>query len=168
MRSLKWSTSHAVFVTEIDDDHNAIFQALSAVRQAIGGAGSPAEISKLLQDLVSRISEHFAHEERLMRAARYGSLRWHKTAHDQARKRVLHFVQRREHGDAAAGVELVEHLSAWLNDHVGVADRMLGAFLRNHDRFMCKVTFRAGTRPVDSCAWVTATGETFDPGSDDI
>lgn len=40
---------------------------------------------------------------------------------------------------------------------------MLGAFLRNHQR--CKVTFRAGTKPQDACAWVTAEGDAFNPES---
>ena len=98
-----------------------------------------------------------------MRAARYSSLRWHKSAHDHARRRVRQVVERIEQGDSAAGEELVEYLTSWLHDHTRLADRMLGAFLRNHQRFMCKVTFRAGTRPMNSCSWVTINGETFNP-----
>jgi hypothetical protein len=40
---------------------------------------------------------------------------------------------------------------------------MMGAFLRNHQRSMFKLTFRAGTKPVDACDWVRANGDTFDP-----
>jgi hemerythrin len=98
-----------------------------------------------------------------MAAARYGSLRWHKQAHYAARRRVQQFVVRIEQGEQKAGGELVEYLTSWLNDHTGVADRMMGAFLRNHQRCMWKLTFRAGTRPADSCTWVNTNGDKFDP-----
>ena len=162
MRSLTWSSSHAVFVTEIDDEHKEIFAALSEVNAVLVGDGGP-EVLKAAEHLITCIAGHFAHEERLMRAARYSSLRWHKSAHDHARRRVRQFVDRIGQGDSRAGLELVEYLTSWLHDHTRLADRMLGAFLRNHERFMCKVTFRAGTRPMDSCSWVTVNGETFNP-----
>jgi hemerythrin len=163
MRSLKWSTSHAVFVTEIDDEHKEIFAAISNVQKVLTNRGPLLEIRKLTQRLISCVVEHFAHEERLMGAARYGSLRWHKQKHNTARRRVGQFVRRIEGGDTKAGLELVEYLTSWLHDHTRLADRMMGAFLRNHQRCMCKLTFRAGTKPMDACGWVDANGDTFDP-----
>jgi hemerythrin len=156
MRSLKWSISHAVFVTEIDDEHKEIFEALSDFQNVSAGRG---EVRGALQRLTSRIADHFAHEERLMRAARYGSLRWHKQRHDAARRRVEGLVLQIEAGDAKAGAELVEYLTSWLHDHTRVADRMMGAALRNHRRCMWKLTFTAGTKPLDACAWTTTSGE---------
>jgi hemerythrin len=161
MRSLKWSTSHAVFVTEIDDEHKEIFAAVSSVQTVFTSGGQLSEIPELTQRLTSCIVDHFAHEERLMRAARYGSMRWHKKSHDNARRRVGQFVVLIEQGDTKAGIELVEYLTSWLHDHTRLADRMLGAFLRNHQR--CTLTFQAGTKPLDSCSWVTANGDAFNP-----
>ena len=163
MVSLTWSTSHAVFVTEIDDEHKEIFEAVARLQAALASDGPLSEVRKLTQRLISCIVGHFAHEERLMRAARYGSLRWHKQRHSAASKRVGQFVLRIEQGDTKAGVELVEYLTSWLPEHAGLADRMMGAFLRNHRRSMFKVTFRAGTKPMDACAWVDVKGDTFDP-----
>jgi hemerythrin len=165
MRSLKWSTSHAVFVTEIDDEHKEIFAAVSSVQTVFTSGGQLSEIPELTQRLTSCIVDHFAHEERLMRAARYGSMRWHKKSHDNARRRVGQFVVLVEQGDTKAGIELVEYLTSWLHDHTRLADRMLGAFLRNHQR--CTLTFQAGTKPLDSCSWVTANGDAFNPETDE-
>jgi hemerythrin len=163
MHSLKWSTSHSVFVPEIDDEHKEIFQALSNLQRALAGHAPSLDIQKLTQSLISCIAGHFAHEERLMRAARYSSIRWHKQAHDHARRRVGEFARRIEQGDSKAGPELVEYLTSWLHDHTRLADRMMGAFLRNQQRCMWKLTFRAGTKPPDACAWVDTHGNTFDP-----
>ena len=41
---------------------------------------------------------------------------------------------------------------------------MMGAFLRNQQRCMWKLTFRAGTKPLDACVWIGTNGDTFDPG----
>jgi hemerythrin len=167
MRSLKWSTSHAVFVPEIDDEHKEIFQALSNLQKVLADSDPSPEIHQLTHRLASCIDGHFAHEERLMRAARYGSIRWHQQAHNGARRRVAEFALRIEHGEPNAGTELVAYLTSWLNDHTRLADRMMGAFLRNRQRCMWKVTFQAGTKPLNACAWVDANGDTFDPKASD-
>ena len=97
-----------------------------------------------------------------MRASRYGSMRWHKQQHDNASRRVGQFVLQIEQGDAEAGLALVDYLTSWLRDHTRLADRMMGAFLRNHQR-IAKLTFRAGTKPMEACDWVDSRGEKFDP-----
>ena len=165
MLTLEWSASHAVYVTEMDDEHAEIFEALTALAASLASQAPVAVIRQQGQALASQVDGHFAHEERLMRAARYGSLRWHKGLHDHARKRVEGFLRRLQEGQADAGPELIEYLTSWLDDHTRIADMMLGAFLRNHRRGMFKMTLRAGTRPVDSCEWVNSKGQKFDPGS---
>jgi hemerythrin len=164
MTALKWSMSHAVFVPEIDDDHKEICQALGRFEQTFTSGASEADIHQAVQHLVTCIVDHFTHEERLMRAARYGFISWHKRRHDTARKRVEQFVERIQAGDSKAAPELVTYLNTWLRQHTRLPDRMLGAHLRNHQRAMFKVTLRGGTKPMDSCTWLDAHGNKFDPG----
>jgi hypothetical protein len=97
-----------------------------------------------------------------MRAARYPSLPWHKRQHHGARRRTVAFIQRIETGDSEAGSALADYLSSWLRDHTRLADRMMGAFLRNQRRGLWKLTFQAGTRPADACDWVAANGRKFE------
>jgi hemerythrin len=156
MRALKWSTSHAVFVREIDDDHREIFAAISALQKAMGGEEAD-RVPQLTRDLAKAISGHFGHEERIMRAARYGLLRWHKQQHDHARKRVGRCVARIAGGESSAGMELAEYLNGWLHDHTRLADQMMGAFLRNQRRTWT-MTFQAGTKPLNACEWKRADG----------
>jgi hemerythrin len=162
MRSLKWSISHAVFVPEIDDEHKEIFEAVGSLRKVLTSRITVEELRNLTQRLGACLGGHFAHEERLMRAARYGSLRWHKRQHDNARRRVGQFVLGIEQGDSGAAGELVEYLTSWLHNHARLADRMMSAFLRNQ-RLMWKVTLHAGTKPMDACPWVDTNGDAFNP-----
>lgn len=165
MLTLEWKASHVVFVTEIDDEHVEIFQSLSELQTALATGAPHSTIRRHSEALATHSEGHFAHEERLMRAARYGSFRWHKRLHDNARRRLGQFISRLEEGEADAGPTLVEYLTSWLHGHTRLADMMLGAFLRNHRRGLYKVTFRVGTKPIDTCEWVNSKGEKFDPGS---
>lgn len=165
MRSLKWNTSHAVFVSEIDDEHQEIFEAVSNLQELVSSRRPSRESRKPTQRLIRCIVDHFAHEERLMRAARYSSMRWHKEQHDQARRRVEQFVIRIEDGDLKAVSELTEYLTDWLRDHTRIADRMMGAFLRNQRR-IARLTIRAGTKPMAACEWVDINGDRLDPLGD--
>jgi hemerythrin len=160
---LKWSASHEVFVPDIDDEHKEIFEAVADLRRALTVDTHLTDIVRLTNRLAACAVDHFLHEERLMRAARYGSLRWHKQQHDGARRQVSEFAARIEQGDRTAGLALVEYLSSWLGNHTRLADRMMGAFLRNQRLGLGKMTFQAGTRPLDSCEWVNANGDKFNP-----
>ena len=160
---MKWSASHEVFVPELDDEHKDIFEAVAGLRSALAGETTLPDLVALTNRLAAYAVDHFAHEERLMRAARYESLRWHKQQHDGVRRQVSEFAARIEQGDRTAGLALVEYLSSWLANHTRVADRMMGAFLRNERLRIGKVTFQAGTRPLDSCEWVNAQGDRFPP-----
>ena len=95
---------------------------------------APQKRGEVLQSLVSQMQNHFAHEERLMRASRYDALEWHKRQHNGARRRVKRFIKRIEEGDRKAGAELLEYLAGWLQNHIPVTDRMMAAYLRNFER----------------------------------
>jgi len=166
MRKLQWSISHAVFVPEVDDEHKEIFEVVAELQGLLDSGGEKTGIERATGRLASRMAEHFAHEERLMRAARYESLPWHKHRHDAALQQAAAFIGRMERGDPQAGRELIEYVTEWLHDHTRVADRMMGAALRNHRRRMCKVTFQAGTKPLEACNWVDSKGEPFAPKTD--
>lgn len=162
MRSLKWNSSHAVFVTEIDDDHKEIFDAVAQLQAALFDLGSVGNLAPPTKRLAARIEDHFAHEERLMRAGRYDLRSWHERCHNAARKRVARLAKRIDSGDPAAGPALVAYLRGWLCNHTRLADRMLGAFLRN-ERRAAKIVLSAGTKRPDSCTWVDSTGDPIDP-----
>jgi len=162
MASLRWNSSHAVFLTEIDDDHKEIFDAVARFQTALSEGRPASELNDLTGRVAVRIEDHFAHEERLMRAAGYALLSWHKRCHDAARKRIARLIQRIGRADPNAGTALVEFLSKWLQNHSRLPDRMLAAFLRNKRR-TGKIVFTAGTKAHDSCSWLNSRGEPFDP-----
>lgn len=145
MQATRWTTSHAVFVTEIDDEHKQLFDALGGVQRAVAAGARLNDVQHATQRVLAGAKAHFAHEERLMRASRYRSIAWHKLQHDHARKRVGQYFARIEKGDTEAAGELTLYLTGWLHDHTRLADRMLGAHLRNMN--LCRLTIRGSSEP---------------------
>jgi len=134
MRVFKWNAAHAVFLPEIDAEHRAISQSAGELHRAIGGNAPAERILKILHGLMAAMEDHFAHEERLMQASRYTSFGWHRQQHDAVRKRAGECSERTKDGDSEAAPLFLEFLCSWLRDHMAVADRMMGAHLRNYQR----------------------------------
>src|SRR5689334_5448213 len=99
MTCLRWTMSHAVFLPEIDDEHKEIFEAVFQLQEALASSAPLPETQSLTRRVLDRGGQHFAHEERLMRAARYSSMAWHKRQHDTARKRMKRLAREIDHGD---------------------------------------------------------------------
>ena len=135
MSLFKWSSAHSVYLPEIDAEHRAIYRLGDELHKALLAGAGPDRLQPILVNLLESVEQHLCHEERLMRAMHYNAAAWHKGQHDAARKRSKALARRIAGGDAAGAGELLKFLSVWLRDHLAVADRMMGAYLRNYLRF---------------------------------
>ena len=134
MRLFKWTKANACFVPELDDEHRAIYCVADELHQSLIAAAPEFEIFEIFHRLIATAEDHLLHEEGLMRSTRYDARAWHQQQHDALRKRLRQFVPLVEAGDRQAAIALIEFLSKWLKDHTALADRMLGAHLRNQNR----------------------------------
>jgi len=134
MRLFKWTKALAVFIPEIDAEHQTIFRMADDLHQAVLTHAPVSRIQELLRALAAYTEDHMAHEEKIMRSLRYPAFAWHKNQHDTVRKRIAYFGPLIETGDPEAAEMLVEFLSQWLKDHLGLADRMMTAYVRNQRR----------------------------------
>ena len=134
MRPFQWTKANACFVPEIDDEHRAIYHQADELLQSLAAAAPEFATLEILHRLGATTEAHIRHEEGLMRATRYGAYEWHRQQHDTVRKRLRQFVPLIESGDRQAALALLGFLSKWLKDHTALADRMLGAHLRNRNR----------------------------------
>jgi hemerythrin len=134
MPKFEWSEHHAVHVPDVDGEHQMLFQLCADLECAVTDGASAGQIQSILDELIAHTAEHFSHEERQMRVSGYSHYAWHQRQHHTARAKVTQFDRRIRRGDREATRELVAFLQGWLNDHIGIADRMLGAYLRNRQR----------------------------------
>jgi hemerythrin len=135
MSLFKWSSAHSIYLAEIDAEHRALYRLGDELHKALLAGADLAQLKPILVNLMESAEHHFRHEERLMRAMHYTAFAWHKRQHDTARRKSKELAGRIAGGDRAAADELLKFLSAWLRDHMSVADRMMGASLRNYLSF---------------------------------
>lgn len=151
MQCLKWSADHnAVCVPEIDDDHRTIFRLADELYQALAAGALLSAVEVELQELIAQCSSHFSHEERIMRSMRYPSYAWHKLQHDTVRAKLVLVERAAQKGDREAVLTALEFLTAWLQTHTAVSDRMMGAFLRTQGFSSGEVTLPQGRGPAGS------------------
>ena len=134
MRHFTWSPEHEVFIAQIDAEHRDLFQIAEGLEQTMEAHAPSADIKEHLQALTAHLEDHFSHEEWLMQSVSYPSYGWHKQQHDTARRRLKLFAPLIEGGDAEAADVFLEFLAGWMQDHTGVTDRMMAAFVRNYER----------------------------------
>src|SRR5262245_26861444 len=138
MQHFKWTKAHAVYLPQVDAEHRNLFRMAEEIHLAARAGAEAARILELVRPFLAAIEEHFAHEERIMKAAAVPDYDWHKLQHDTARKRSKSFADDIESGSAEAPMEMLEFLSRWFKDHMGLTDRMMGAHVRNYERLHAK------------------------------
>jgi hemerythrin-like metal-binding protein len=134
MVRFKWTSQLAVFLPEIDAEHRGLYRTADELYRNVMARADAERVLAGARNLLLQVEEHFVHEEQLMRDARYAAFAWHKQQHDTFRKRARSLRPLIESGDRSQVLELLEFAHTWLKDHTGVADRMMGARLRNFGR----------------------------------
>lgn len=134
MQGLEWTSErNGVCVPEIDQEHQGIFQLGNDLYQALERGALLTAVEPGLRDLIAHTAGHFSHEERMMRSRRYPSYAWHKGQHDMVRVKLTELEKCLGKGNREAILPALEFLTAWLQTHTAVSDRMMAAFLRTED-----------------------------------
>ena len=123
-----WQERHSVGVQQFDSDHRRLLElAHTMVNKTLAGP-LPVLPGDVLNDLIERAEEHFAHEERLMATTEYEGLEDHRLAH----RRLMTDI-RRYQKDLNAGTvvpdEVARFVAAWLFTHIDEEDRRYGEHL---------------------------------------
>jgi len=134
MPEFEWTRQNVVDVPDVDEEHQALFRLCADLQNAVKAGAPAAQVHSILDDLIAHTAEHFSHEERQMRTTGYSHYAWHQRQHHTARSKVTAFERRVRRGDLDAAREMLDFLHGWLKEHIGIADRMLAAHLRNHQR----------------------------------
>jgi len=130
----RWNNSYAVCVPQIDSEHRVLIRLANDLYGSLAVNSPASRLQAVLHDLAGHADAHFAHEESMMRACHYPLYDWHRRQHQAAvssMKRLARAIRRRRTDLAIAQLEA---LGSTLRNHIRLADRMLGAYLRNYQR----------------------------------
>ncbi len=137
---MKRSKVHEVFIPQFDEEHGKLHQAAEQLHLALAAGRKPGDVRAVVHVLMQQVNAHFASEERLMRSSAYPAYDWHKRQHDAVRRRMQECEESAEAGDCGRVSELLDFFSDWLEDHTGLHDRMMSAYLRNFERAQARAS----------------------------
>lgn len=134
MPLLVWRDQLSVGSPEIDQDHQRLISFVNALHDAVTEAQSEKVVSRILLELIEYTRDHFAREEKVMKACAYPDLERHHAIHAALTRKVLGFAQTylRTPTDQVKR-ELIDFLASWLVEHIIKEDRRLGEYMRGKD-----------------------------------
>lgn len=134
VKPFRWRELYATGIEDIDQQHERITGLLNELQDAFkSGAGRP-ELGPRWEALTQAISEHFGHEERLMKKYSYPAAESHRREHHGLTERLAAFHQRFQAGDEELTESVLVFLKDWLRDHLLIADKRMGDYLRPRRR----------------------------------
>ena len=123
-----WQERHSVGIQQFDSDHRRLLElAHTMVNETLTGV-LPVQPGDILNDLIQRAEEHFAHEERLMATTEYEGLADHRVAHQRLMDDIRRYQKDLNNGVVGAE-DVARFVAAWLFSHIDEEDRRYGDHL---------------------------------------
>jgi len=132
MAFVVWKDAYSVGVAELDSQHQKLFGMINALFDAMRLSRADETLAPTFDGLVDYVSEHFAHEEKLMEQCSYPELADQKAAHSCLTTKIAAFKRRFYDGDVAVARDLLSVLKTWLVEHILISDKKYGPHLNRH------------------------------------
>lgn len=124
MQPILWNPEFAVGIPEIDEQHRHLVDLINSLLKNCG-RDDVATTAGILADLNVYVRDHFALEERLMRASAFEAdfVARHSAEHAYFAGALRDFTADFNSGRSGVTISLVEYLVHWLLHHIVVVDR---------------------------------------------
>jgi hemerythrin len=124
-----WDDRLALNVALIDEEHRSLFALAQRLYEAMAAGQARERLGDILFELLRYTRVHFAHEEHLMERHAYPRLSGHRRQHHDLTDRVQDFHARFVSGETGLGLDLLQFLRTWLDEHIATSDAHLAAWL---------------------------------------
>ena len=133
MPLIAWKKTYEIGIESIDHEHREMIELINALYAELDSGPSESEVARFLGEILSKISAHFALEEKVMRELEYLDYDAHKENHEDLLEEIRDIMDRYEDGAyAAMKDELVQNLEIWFTEHFKNKDSLLHRFLDSH------------------------------------
>lgn len=131
MATMEWKESYSVKVEAIDSQHKELIRIFNDLGNAMVEGKGKEVVKDTLAHLTKYTEYHFSAEEELMVYYQYPDFASHKRAHDELKKKVTELNEKRNDEGFVLRLEIIYFLKKWLQDHILVTDKKLGAYLNS-------------------------------------
>ena len=123
MTKLLWSDDFSIGIASIDHEHQELIKLINVICDALE-ANVKVDIPKdvLFDELYTKISAHFALEEKIMRDQDYDRFQEHKADHEKLLDELREIMDNEEDSGSDSAEKLVKTLSDWFGIHFKTED----------------------------------------------
>ena len=129
MSLIAWRDEFSVGVDAVDHEHREMITLINELDEAMQDDASQASVVQALGEIYTRISAHFALEEKAMRDARYTHLAEHKQDHEQLLDELLDVMDSVDDEGRYDRANVARSLELWFSDHFRTHDAKLHKLL---------------------------------------
>jgi len=122
MALIDWEERFCVGIASVDHEHREMIRLINDLHERLGGGGSVAEF---LGEVYTRISAHFALEEKIMRERQYDQYADHKADHERLLDEIREMMDDYEDKGSYQDEMLASRLSKWFGEHFRARDARL-------------------------------------------
>ncbi|MBF0324430.1 MAG: hemerythrin family protein [Alphaproteobacteria bacterium] len=123
---MSWKEALSVDVVSIDRQHHALINFAEALFAAINAGLTKDALLDGLDQLIEQVSDHFAHEERVMRNIHIPAVHVHERLHQSLLDEVREFREELALGqNERSPVDIERFLNVWLYRHIVEEDKKI-------------------------------------------
>ena len=125
MSLLVWKSEYALGIPAVDHEHRELFDLINDLHASLFEPDSEATVMDFLGELFTKISSHFAIEEKLMRDGRYADFPAHKSDHERLLDEIRDLMDDYEDGGDVDLDRFAVELERWFSAHFSMHDAAL-------------------------------------------
>ena len=129
MALISWKNEFTIGIPEVDAEHRELINLINELHDHLLDRGRPYRVQDFLGEIFTRISAHFALEEKWMRENKYDQFPEHKEDHEKLLDDIRDIMDEYEEEENFNEELLAGNLSGWFTGHFGTMDARLHKFM---------------------------------------
>lgn len=125
MSLIEWDEKFSVGVASVDHEHRELIELVNETYDRLKRPDAGITVLDFLGEIYTRISAHFALEEKLMRASRYVYLQEHKADHERLLDEIRDIMDDYEDRHIFDAEQFARRLESWFTGHFRTHDAHL-------------------------------------------
>ncbi len=125
MSLIEWDEKFSVGVASVDHEHRELIGLVNETYDRLKRPDADITVLDFLGEIYTRISAHFALEEKLMRASRYDQYPEHKADHERLLDEIRDIMDDYEDKRIFDAEQFAQRLESWFTGHFRTHDARL-------------------------------------------
>ncbi len=125
MSLIAWDDRFSVGIASVDHEHRELIELVNQTHERLKRPDAEITVPDFLGEIYTRVSAHFALEEKLMRASRYAHYPEHKADHERLLDAIRDIMDDYEDSRVFDEERFAQRLATWFTDHFRTHDARL-------------------------------------------